>query len=1074
MELLLGKKEDDTPFLFNSDFFTKHAVVFGATGSGKTVMCKNIIEESAMQGIPVIAIDPKGDIGGLAMFNEEFNFGKWTQEDARAQGMIRDEDKAKYIAQIQEQYKKNLAAALSARSAAPTEYVKQFMDKVQVNIFTPKSSVGKSISISPELSPPDGFQDLVESDPNQVNDLIESAAFSLLRLVGYDEEDKTEISFVSQIISNQWEMGSSLDIKQLVKLTKDPPFEEIGALTVEEFINEKARLKLASNINLLLTSPAFKSWFQGQPINFDTFYGNNNDKVNINVMDLRWITEEKEKQFFVGMLTQELFKWLIKQGGTQNLRYILYFDEMAGYLPSDPKNPPSKKGLKILIKQARAFGLGCVFATQNPGDIDYTVLSNIGTKFLGNLKTERDVQKVAAGMDMNASKLLEEFGKLKTLQFIFHNPDVNSELMKIRPRWLLTYHRGPLTEVEIKELMSKTVVEEIVDAPVKKKKKDVVRVTGVEEAFGETMVTTPELVSNSGFENAQLSPTKTEIHCKPTLFIEMSASISEKLAGLTNPYAREETRTVLVDLSEEDGSVNINPETPSFTVGKDMIAELKRVAGGSQHELEKLKPVKKHEHAISEQQAAFAQALSGTLYYSNRTQDVALNDMDAIRSGVAETFENEKDRKADKFEDVLEKATLKVENKKDSINLKIDQIKTKIETLNKEIKDLEADKKKRQAEKKSVTQVTSGINSRKGKIKELQLKLKNEQKQLTDVQTEVDRAQKEADQQKGFLEKEYDLKISQAIKSKDLVVNEKDISILRKSLIWVAESFVITGTVPSQEGDKEVVATYSLDGQGKFGSCSVCSEDITTSTQGNICVQCAVKLCAAHSTKCDDCSEVYCKDHSEKCSYSNCENLICVNCTESHRCKDCPNIICATHEKKCNHCDQLLCAEHSIECPACKEISCDEHTRVCGTCSTKICLKHPEELCGICNEDICPLCRQECNICGAGFCEKHVTTCYQDKCDHVICNNDEEKQRCEQCHNVFCSGHLSGCKNCGKQVCQADTVLLRHKLISKEYRCKLCTTQEEIDAVNAENMKIMAVIGIIIVILAALKYTGKI
>lgn len=406
---------------FDLSKLTRHAVVLGTTGSGKTVMGKVLIEEALQKNIPVIALDPKGDIGSLAVIDKDFDFRPFAKPKQRAE-KVAAEYRDAFLEQARPDFEK--------------------LKKVKTTIFTPKSNNGIAVSLLPDLSAPKKFN---LDDPNIVSDFVEPISASIIGLAGVKGAGAEKgQSLISSIIIDYWEKKKDLSIKKLVSCIISPPFEDIGSLPLDDFMKEAERKKLAASINLILSSPAKKAWQHGEKLDMQQMLS----KGNLSVFDLRFCAHD-EKQFVAGQLMQELYKFLVRKGGSQRLRYILYIDELAGLLPPPPASPPSKKLLELLIRQARAFGLGIIVSTQNPGDIDYRVLGNIGTRFIGRLRTAKDIEKVATAMDIVPSKLKESVSKLKIGDFVL-NDAVSNRMTLMHARWLVSYHRGPLKPDEIR------------------------------------------------------------------------------------------------------------------------------------------------------------------------------------------------------------------------------------------------------------------------------------------------------------------------------------------------------------------------------------------------------------------------------------------------------------------------------------------------------------------------------------------------------------------------------------------------------------------------------------------------
>ncbi len=412
--ILNSKNSNKTKYEIND--LTKHAAILGTTGSGKTVMCKVLIEEALKKEIPIIAIDPKGDIGGLGIHNTEYDFRPHLTEA-----------KAKKTAQ---QY-----------YTQHEEDAPKF--KHTTNIYTPKSKAGREIALMPDLTPPKNFNK-INKDITTITTLIEPLSDSLVSLAGIKTNKEKIQTLITTIIQDAWERDEKINIQTLIKKIITPDIEEIGSLQLEDFLKEKERVKAASALNLLLSSPSKKIWTQGEQLNTKKLLKKN----NLNIFDLRFCSTQQEKQFVVEQILQDLYKHLLEQGGTQKLKYILYIDELAGLLPPPPSNPQSKKLLETLIRQARAFGLGIIVATQNPGDIDYKILGNIGTRFIGKLRTDKDIEKVASATDNKQSELKTILAKVKTGDFFLNNSIRNKNTL-FQTRWLYTLHEGPLSEKQI-------------------------------------------------------------------------------------------------------------------------------------------------------------------------------------------------------------------------------------------------------------------------------------------------------------------------------------------------------------------------------------------------------------------------------------------------------------------------------------------------------------------------------------------------------------------------------------------------------------------------------------------------
>jgi hypothetical protein len=416
-------------YVLNSNSLTRHCVVFGATGSGKTVLSKSIVEAAALAGVPVLAIDPKGDIGSLAV---------------RPGGL----DSGSYIEEIQ-------------RSGHNELEVARFNENVEVRIFTPRSGMGIPVSLSPKLEAPGNFQTIMAEDPPLAYEMLEITSSTIGKLVGFDEDEKVKLAFIAAILEHYWTHGRAVEIRDLVEGVRNPPFEKFGELKTEDVFDRKERAELITRMNLLLTDPGIKSWFIGEPIDFDRWFMTD-AKTPINVVDLRGVAGEAERQVFVEYLLEQLFFWMIRQKGSQALKYLLYFDEIHGFCPP-VRAPASKKILIRLVKMARSFGLGMVLATQNPSDLDYKVLSNANIRFIGSLPMKQDIERIRLGLDLGADAL-DTLSSLRKMEFYCQIFDKNEGFLTV-PGRLISQHSGPLELNDVRKLMQPLKEEWIVEEP---------------------------------------------------------------------------------------------------------------------------------------------------------------------------------------------------------------------------------------------------------------------------------------------------------------------------------------------------------------------------------------------------------------------------------------------------------------------------------------------------------------------------------------------------------------------------------------------------------------------------------
>ncbi len=439
--------------LYDSKDLVTHGVVLGMTGSGKTGLCLALLEEAAIDGIPAIVIDPKGDIANLLLAFpslEAASFRPWINEDdAARKGITPDELAAKTATMWRD--------GLAEWGQSP-ERIGRFRDQVDINIFTPGSKAGIPVSILSSLEAPAAE---VMEDGELLGERIESTVSSLLSLVGEntDAVQSPEAALLAAVFNTEWSAGRSLTLETLIRHIQKPAFAKIGVLDLESFIPEKSRQALALKFNNLLASPGFATWLEGPPLDVAKMLHAPDGKPRISIFSIAHLGDA-ERMFFVSLLLNQTLGWMRAQKGTTSLRALLYMDEIFGYLPPSA-NPPSKKPLMTLLKQSRAFGLGCLLATQNPVDLDYKALSNIGTWFLGRLQTERDKLRVLDGLEGAAGSQNARFDRAAMEQllsglgnrvFLMNNVHEDAPVL-FHVRWVMGFLAGPLTRSQIKTLM---------------------------------------------------------------------------------------------------------------------------------------------------------------------------------------------------------------------------------------------------------------------------------------------------------------------------------------------------------------------------------------------------------------------------------------------------------------------------------------------------------------------------------------------------------------------------------------------------------------------------------------------
>ena len=412
-------KITDSKLLYDPDDLTTHAVVVGMTGSGKTGLCIDLLEEAALNNIPALMIDPKGDITNALLHFPDLlpaDFQPWVNPDEARRDGISIEQAAEGAANLWRN-------GLADWEIGP-DRLQALKDAAHFAIYTPGSDAGIPVSILANLKAPD----IAWSQNREVlREEISGTVTAILGLVGMDDIDPVrsrEHILLSNIFENAWSQGKDLDLGELILQTQNPPFSKLGVFDVNTFFPEKDRFELAMLLNNILASPSFQTWIEGQPLEISDLLYHPDGRPRHSVFYIAHLSDA-ERMFFVTLLYSAVDSWMRTQKGTTSLRALVYFDEIYGYLPP-VKNPPSKMLMLRMLKMARAFGVGQVLVTQNPVDVDYKALSNAGTWFIGKLQTERDKERLLEGLqgadpsvDRNDyDKMISALGKRV---FLLHN-----------------------------------------------------------------------------------------------------------------------------------------------------------------------------------------------------------------------------------------------------------------------------------------------------------------------------------------------------------------------------------------------------------------------------------------------------------------------------------------------------------------------------------------------------------------------------------------------------------------------------------------------------------------------------
>ncbi len=547
-----GKQETtDEPTLYDPADLTTHGVVVGMTGSGKTGLCVDILEEAALNGIPALLVDPKGDIGNLLLHFPELkpsDFEPWVdREQARREEKTTEE----LAAEQAEMWRKGLASW----NISP-DRIKAVKEAVDYAIYTPGSDAGLPISILASLKAPELSW---EENKEILRERISSTVTAILGLVGVnaDPMQSREHILLANIFEETWKGGHDLDLKALIQMVQTPPFDKLGALELDQVYPPKDRFGLAMSLNNILASPSFSLWIEGEGLDIQNLLWTREGKPRHTVFYLAHLSDA-ERMFFVTLLLSAVETWVRSQSGASSLRALLYFDEVFGYLPP-VANPPSKPPLIRLFKQARAFGFGVLLATQNPIDLDYKALSNAGTWFIGRLQTEQDKNRLLDGLEgvssnLNRGQVDKMISSLGKRVFLLHNVHEKAPQL-FNTRWAMAYLRGPVTRSQVK------VINKMVSAGIQKEAEKPGETAPAGKPAAKQLITRPAVPS--GVREVFLPNTITAAQAlkKESLSPEGSSNtLIYRPALLAQASARILNRTSNVDVEKHDAALVLEPD----------------------------------------------------------------------------------------------------------------------------------------------------------------------------------------------------------------------------------------------------------------------------------------------------------------------------------------------------------------------------------------------------------------------------------------------------------------------------------------------------------------------------------
>ena len=422
-------------FELEGDDLNRHAFVCGATGAGKTVFAKALVEESLLSGVPVVAIDVKGDLVSMAL----------------ARGLLRDQDFQTLFGEDGPAVRKNFDDGISGQRAAQVQ-MDSFAKNVDVRVYSPRGVYGEQLALAALPSFDGPVQDPADTPDRRT--LIQSLVRGLgMRMYGEraPKSQSEELKFLETLVGWCADQGKDLSgeagIHYIGGLVADPPFGSMGGMPMEEYLPEKRRTVLRRKLASLVTG-AEQDAFGDTPLSIETLITPNaTGKTPLSIIYLGHLSDFQLQAFIVAQVCSELYRWMRATGGAKGLRTLFFMDEIGGgdgrsaFFPSFPYNPPSKEPLNLLVKQGRSAGLGVLLATQNPMSVDVRALGNIGTMVAGQLTQKNDQNRVQSIFeDRGAKRFTGDLAQAPTGTFLVTGPSMPSPVW-VKERWLSSIHR---------------------------------------------------------------------------------------------------------------------------------------------------------------------------------------------------------------------------------------------------------------------------------------------------------------------------------------------------------------------------------------------------------------------------------------------------------------------------------------------------------------------------------------------------------------------------------------------------------------------------------------------------------
>jgi hypothetical protein len=780
-QLYIGREsETDTPVLLKASSLTTHGVIFGMTGSGKTGLGVNMLEEAILSEIPTLILDPKGDMGNIML-----NFPESSPADLEPwMDAAKARRKGKSVAELAAKEATDRREELASHGITP-ERISSLRDNSEFKIYTPGSSIGLGINVLGSLKAPAlDWEDSAEI----IRDEIEGLTSSILVLAGIDSDPVSgpEHILISMIIETWWRQGKDLDLATLVGQIPKPPFRKLGVFDLEQFFSEKQRMKLALQLNSLLASPSMASWLEGEPLDIENLIGGRS-KTPCAVIYMAHLSET-ERQFVVTLILSKVVTWMRSRPGTGELGALIYMDEAFGYAPPTAE-PPSKKPILTILKQARAFGVGLVLVTQNPVDLDYKAMSNAGTWIVGRLQTENDKRRIVDGIRGGLPDLNARLSNLEKRQFLMYQAKKSTQIILHR-RHSMCYRFGPFTRAQVAELM----------APFKETVKSAVK--NATAAAPESETSTPQVLESinapaavaptvaEGVEIAYLDPAAPwagDLGADLTgTCLAPAAAVTVNLLYDDTPAKLRHTESYEAVIFPLDGIIDVEDVLTVDHDDRDFVAE---PPAGASYQLGNTKL----------QNKTFWRSLHADVKsYLAANQKIEIWKCPALKL-YSRVGEKEADFSARCRAAAEQLADAAMSELKDQYAKRIDRLQDQISAADTRVKELEAD-----ASARSQTEVMSGLGdllgaflkgrlgsttlskaaTRRAASKKARARLKLQEQKLTDKQQDLVDLEQDLEDALIDIQEEHDA-LAENIETLEVGLEKTDIRVAEAKLVWV-------------------------------------------------------------------------------------------------------------------------------------------------------------------------------------------------------------------------------------------------------------------------------------------------